>query len=178
MVAITVLMFAIVATFTAAQSGLSSALESKNQVVGYYLAQEAVEAVRNMRDSNGLLNMSTPTNWLSGIAALNTDPCYTGKTCTIDTTTSSGIQLINCSGGNTTCPNIAQDQTSPSSLTYGMYGIQSLHSTWTATSFNRQIQINVINGNEAEMTVTVTWSKGSQPLQTFRIHESLFNWQS
>jgi type II secretory pathway pseudopilin PulG len=181
LVAITILTFAIVATFTAAQSGLSSAIESRNQVVGYYLAQEAVEYIRNVRDSDSLLNMTSSTSWLAGIAATNADPCYSGKICTVDVTASSG-QLSSCNGGAGPCANVAQDQTVSSSPTYGMYGLTSsqpsAHSSWTPTSFNRQIQITVIGANEAEIAVTVTWSKGSQPLQTYKLRESLFNWQS
>jgi type II secretory pathway pseudopilin PulG len=47
LVAVSVLMIAITATFTAAQSGLSAAIEAKDQVVAFYLAQEAVWDIRD-----------------------------------------------------------------------------------------------------------------------------------
>jgi prepilin-type N-terminal cleavage/methylation domain-containing protein len=174
LIAITILFFAITATFTAAQSGLQSSIESKNQVIAYYLAQEAVEYIRNIRDTNSLLNATTPTNWLAGIANLSTDPCWSatvgtpGQLCYVDAITPA---LAVCPSG--VCPNIRQDTAS----TYA-YGTNA---AWAATTFKRTVQITVYNNNggnnEAAITVNVVWSRGSFT-QTFTARESIFNWQT
>lgn len=173
LVAITILTFSIVATFTASQSGLSSSIESKNQVIGYYLAQEGVEYIRNMRDTNALAG----NNWLFGIA-MSGDPCDltgTGKSCELDIVTN---KIDSCPTGPGSCINLVQDQTT-GSPTYGMYGTKFRHSSgWAATNFKREIQVQNVATDEILVTVTVTWSKGSQPVQKFEVRESLFNWQS
>ena len=50
LVAIAILIVAITGTMTAVQSGISSYTYSKDQIAAFFLAQEAFEQVRNMRD--------------------------------------------------------------------------------------------------------------------------------
>ncbi len=177
LIAITILIFAITATFTAAQSGLSSSAESKNQVIAFYMAQEAVEYIRNTRDTNALLSQS----WLLGIADPSTpsDPCYSnvigtpGKTCAVDMLATT--KLFSCPTGTGSCPAITQD-TASSDATYGMYSTQT-GGGWTSTNFKREIQITVISNDEASIAVTVSWLQGSYS-RNFVVHESIFNWQS
>ncbi len=169
LIAITILSFAVAATFTATQSGLSSAIESKNQVIGYYLAQEAVEFIRNKRDSNSL----SGANWLSGIAEFPGDPCYPGNVCLVDV---HDATLTACPSP-TSCPYLKQI-TLQSLPTYGMYGYGSgsAWNQWVTSSFKREITLTSINNNEISLRVDITWTKGSFS-RTFTVRESLFNWQ-
>lgn len=165
MVGISILIVAITATFTAVQSGLSSAIESRDQVKAFFLAQEAVEAVRNMRDENGLLR----TNWLTGYSASASDPCYFGKSCTFDAPTRT---FTSCPSGQGSCQAIRQNTNAVSS-TYGMYGYDA---TWTPTNFVREISLTNINANEILVTVRMTWTKGILT-RSFVVKESILNWQ-
>ena len=167
LIAIAILSFAVATTFTATQSGLSSAIESKNQVIGYYLAQEAVEFIRNKRDENSFLQQP----WLTGIAdnSIN-DPCYFGKTCLVDVAQGT----ITACPTPTTCPYLKQDSNSQA-VSYGMYGYSS-GSSWVTSSFKREIKLTSINSNEVAILVSITWTKGSFS-RTFSVSESLFNWQ-
>ncbi|MEK7461476.1 MAG: prepilin-type N-terminal cleavage/methylation domain-containing protein, partial [Patescibacteria group bacterium] len=72
LVAIAVLILAITGTASAIQTGISSYVFSKDQIIAFYLAQEGFEQIRNIRDENGLLNQ----NWLAGISSNSSDPCY------------------------------------------------------------------------------------------------------
>jgi type II secretory pathway pseudopilin PulG len=169
LVAISILVLSITATFTAAQSGLSSAIEAKDQVRAFYLAQEAVEMVRNKRDENSLVRIGTPaTSWLEGLAAGNlNDKCAFGNSCTVDAPvnvfTSCGVVSLNC-------PNIDQDPTT------GMYGYVANHAGWTSTGFNRKIILTQVSANEIIVTVTVTWNVG--PLtRSVKVNEVLRDWQ-
>lgn len=166
LIAITILTFAITATFTAAQSGLASAVESRDQISSFFLAQEAVEFVRNKRDTNSLAG----TNWLSGIASVSQDVCYPPKGCTLDVVTGSfGV----CSSPNN-CPPLKQDRVA-GSATEGMYGYAT---PWTPTNFVRTLQFERINADEIALTVTITLKKANLTIQTFKVRESIFNWQS
>ncbi len=168
LIAIGILLIAITATFTSAQSGLATASEAKNQVLSYYLAQEAVEYIRNLRDNNALVG----NNWLSGFAQNGSDPCYPGKSCTVDVP---GNVLSQCFAGVNKCA-LTEDLVS-SSPTYGMYGDAVTHPSWSATIFKREITINVLDATkEAIVTVTVSWTSGSFT-RSFSVQESIYNWQ-
>ncbi|MBX4189372.1 type II secretion system GspH family protein [Candidatus Parcubacteria bacterium] len=174
LVAIGILVISIIGAFTAAQSGLSTSIYAKNQVIAFYLAQEAVEQIRNIRDENSL----NSRNWLLGIAydPIN-DPCFPGKVCRVNTldnvvSVPDGIfthltQCTNVSGPK--CDNLQQ---APS---VGHYGYHT-DPAWVVTPFNRQITITPINLHEVSILVTVTWSKG--PInQTFQVRENLLDWE-
>ncbi len=160
LIAITIFIFALVATMTAARSGLASAYESRDQVIAFYLAQEAVEFIRNKRDTNSILNTVTPTNWLSGVSNLSSDPCYPGKVCLIDVVAN---QITACASP-TTCPNLRQD------VNTKMYGYDS---SWSLNQFKREVRVQNINADEVSMTVLITWPKGS-----FEVKEIILNWQT
>lgn len=94
LVAISILMIAIASPMTLAQKGLSTAVLSKDQMVASFLAQDAIEAVKNIRDQIAV--SQTSGNWLTGTLL---DECICDDTiyicdfdslspryCTIDTT--------------------------------------------------------------------------------------------
>lgn len=163
LVAIAILVAAVVGASTAAQSGISLAIFSRDQVVAFYLAQEGIEQIRNMRDENGL----NGRNWLSGISEVASDPCYFGKTCKVDALSSSGTFVSSCSGGAGSCPVLKQDPET------GFFGYTS---SWTDTNFKREIQLTQINATEVSMLVTITWNKGVINRE-FRARENILNWQ-
>lgn len=162
LVAIGILVIAITGAFSASQSGLSSYLLSKNQIIAFNLAQESMEQIRALRDENKM----NGNNWLQGFAASAGDPCYPGgsKICTTDAVT---YTVISCGAtGTGPCNVIRQD---PATSAYGY------NAAWTPTGFRREIQISAISANEISVLVTVSWSKGIVNRQ-FKIRENLFNW--
>lgn len=170
LVAISILVLAITATFTVAQNGLSSSLEARDQVVAFYLAQEAVEMVRNARDENSMTRISVPsTSWLAGLASQASDPCYFGKVCTVDAVTKT---FVACPSGSGSCLNLTQDPV-PQSATFGMYG---QNQSWTQTNFNREISLSQSTTTELVVGVTVKWTKGLLT-RTFKVNEIIRDWQ-
>lgn len=159
LVAIAVLTLGIMGTMSAAQSGLSSFNFSKNQIVAFYLAQEGFEQIRNIRDENRLNGV----DWLTGIAANSSDPCYFDYPCTVSPVQSNA--LLRCASGPG-CSYVKQDQA------YGFYGHGS---DWVATPFRRQINLSPISATEIAVTVTVTWSKGGVTRE-FKARENILNW--
>ena len=157
LIAISILVLAVTGAFSAAHSGMTSALYSKDQITAFYLAQEGIEQIRNLRDQNSL----TSSNWMNGIANPG-NPCEIGFTCYVDAL-SDTTPLIRCSG---TCPNLRMN-------TNGFYSYDS----GTDTRFRREVRITTINGNEVVVESTVFWSKGLLVDRSFTAREHLFNWQ-
>ena len=73
------------------------------------MAQEAVEFIRNTRDTNSLAG----TTWLTGVADQAGDPCYPGKACSVDVITN---KLNSCPSGSGSCANLIQDSSSSCAL--------------------------------------------------------------
>jgi len=165
LVAIAVLILSMTAAFYVAQTGLSLSISSRNEVTAFYLAQEAIEFVRNIRDENSLNGQS----WLLGIADSAADPCYFGNYCAVD---SPNKTIVTCGSTAGLCPALRQDQ-GESSSTFGMYGLDSL---WALANFRRELFIKQINANEIALTVTLYWTKGVLERQ-FVVHDNLLNWQ-
>lgn len=168
-VAILVLSLAISGAFAAVRQGLHQSTISKEEIRAFYLAQEAVEIVRNKRDTNQLafINDGT-TNWLTGITSNIADDCYFGKVCSIDSSSYNFVSLGSAYCGNSwnSCQNLKQNQTD---FRYG-YNI-----AWANTNFKREVMFESINAHEVAMIVRVTWTKGLLTKE-FKIKTHLFNW--
>jgi prepilin-type N-terminal cleavage/methylation domain-containing protein len=161
LVAITILVLAITGAMSVTQTGISSYIFSKDQIIAFYLAQEGFEQIRNIRDENGLQQQ----NWLTGISANPADPCYFGNACIVDPVNSS--IPTRCTGGSGNCPVLRQNTTT------GFFGYDL---SWPTTIFRREISLTQINANEISILVTVNWSKGLVNRQ-FRARENILNWQ-
>ena len=157
--ALTVLSLAIIGATSAVQTGISSYIFSKDQIIAFYLAQEGIEQIRNIRDENRINNR----NWLFGIASNSSDPCYFGQACTVSPVESSVPTRCSSPGS---CPNLRQDSTT------GFFGYNS---GWSETTFKREIELTSINTDEVSILVTVSWSKGVANRQ-FKARENIFNW--
>lgn len=175
LVAVSVLSLVIAGTLTAAQKAIQSSLYAKNQIFAFYLAQEGMEFIKNVRDENALRSVAGGTNtWLTGLSAQTGDPCWFGgsgvsqKTCTID----SNVGIANggvstCSGGFGTCQNLRQDTNT---------GLIGYTSGWNTTNFKREIQFQSISSNEVSVVISISWISGATN-RSFQIRESLFNRQ-
>src|SRR3989338_5395469 len=79
LVAIGILSLSITATFTAVQNGIQNSTIAKDQTAAFYLAQEAMEFIKNKRNENTLNSISGgANNWLTGMSNLTGDPCWFG----------------------------------------------------------------------------------------------------
>lgn len=171
LVAISIIMIGLTAAFDVAQLGISSSSFAKNRTSAYFLAQEALEAVKAKRDHNLLLtNLGTPTNWLDGLTG-GTALCdnylfgcdYDLKSTLADVNADEvflSCTDINANGCNLQIvPGIA-----PGTYYYGHGGTPSL--------FTRRLFITEFNGGtEASVRVVVTWPGGS-----FETVNYIFSW--
>ncbi len=172
LVAIGILSLSILATFTAVQGGLQGSVTAKDQITAFYLAQEAMEYIKNVRDENALNSVSGNTrNWLYGLASQASEPCYFGKTCIIDSAHPAPQPAVSnplpCSGSFNSCENLRQDPVS------GLYGYTP---TWALTSFKREIQFTSISSSEVRVTIRVGWTTRGQA-KSFQVSQLLYDRQ-
>lgn len=154
LVATSILMVAVAAPITIAQKGLSSAVYSKNQMIASYLAQDAIEYIKNRRDETFIGNIGNPnpSDWLTGL-----DLCLSDS-CQIDTVANDGAGEIKPFSEG---PNgfLSKDDN-------GFYGFAGD----TKTNFKREIKIQEmeINGknDKALITATVSWNGGTVVVKT------------
>ncbi|MFA6158790.1 MAG: prepilin-type N-terminal cleavage/methylation domain-containing protein [Candidatus Paceibacterota bacterium] len=177
MVAVSILSVAITGPLLIAQKGIASAVYSRDQVTASYLAQEAVEYIRNARDTNG----NNGSSWLNGF-----DACVSPNFCVIDarypdftTVDGSGLPLAvkGCTGVGGICPNISLNK-STSGIGAGLYGYESSANGFTTTPFVRAVSLVMVGGgqDQAILTVRVSWTTALfTPVKQFVVKEVLFN---
>ena len=148
LVAIAIMMLAIAGPLTIAHKAVQSALYAKDQITAYYLAQDAIEFVRSVRDNNLIAtNAGTVTDWLNGLSN-----CVLPLSCMINTITGS----TNNSG--------------PLFYDNGKY----LYGSGSTSGFTRTINIDTETTNNALVKVIVSWDTGSFT-QTFMVQENMMN---
>jgi prepilin-type N-terminal cleavage/methylation domain-containing protein len=174
LVAVLLLSTAVVGPLTVASKGLSAALVARDQMVAFYLAQDAVEYVRFVRDSNKLAGLA----WLSGLA-----DCTGASGCYLDTlgndvdSTIGGIQPVNdcpsaSSGG---CPAI-QKYDDGAGHKYFSY----LQGASTPQRYVRSITIATPQTGETTegvLTVQVSWRAQSGLVRYVTVRENVYDWQ-
>ena len=166
LVAITLLTVAITEPISLTTQSLQSAYYARDQITAFYLAQEAIEAVRSVRDSQ-ILQITQSANASSlnifGPIPLNNQPFR------ID------ARATNSSGAITTCSLDPGGTCIPLQTDGTLYGYQS---GWTDTNFTRTVKAAFVSSGQDEIrvTVTVTWRTGAFQTRTFSISENLYRW--
>lgn len=156
LVGIAILILAVTATLTIVSTNLSISGSSREQVTAFFLAQEAIEIIRNTRDNNSIAG----DGWLSGLTS-----CFGASPCKIDATE---LNSPASSCGASGCQNLKINSE-------GVYQ----YTSGPETVFNREINITRDPGHpnrEAVVEVVVSWMDGARE-RDFTIEENIFNWQ-
>ena len=161
LVAISILMVAVASPMVIAQKGLNSANYSRDQMTATFLAEDAVEFIKNFRDYVGLNQdpHGTAADWINYNGDLTL--CMSPNLCNIDTTfpmstiISSPTTYIKTSSSAN--PLKISRATSGSFLKYDLSGNQN-------SKFTREIQItrsssgtDSVGPDEALVYVRVSW---------------------
>ena len=168
LVAISILMIAIVSPMTMAQKSLVSSMLARDQMIASFLAQDALEGIKNARDQiamNGDASSTTP--WLGGESSAGLYKCFcSGENCNFDkeVVDSCNIDTTKSIDGE---DNYIKSFTSKGSISpmYAYYNNDGKFKTFSLntgsqTKFKRAINIEEgPNGdtNEARVQVRVFW---------------------
>lgn len=173
LVAITVLLIAVVAPMSLAQDGIIAAKLSQDQIVAFYLGQEGIEVIKNLRDNNRLTNAPEQLFGpeLSDCLVIDpNDPSEEG--CIVDATRVSSGQFFTeeCI---IECEAIRLGEVGDArAYTYQLAGT-------TETKYVRTVKVWYPDGNpdEAAVRVTVTWPFGKAGIvKTYQVQNYLYNW--
>ena len=133
-VAILILTLAITGPMSIAQKGLQSSILAKDKTTAAYLAQDAIEFIRSIRDSNFYVGASGGGggNWFDNLSGKCENPA---DYCIVDTTLSSldPNAVINC-GGIYNCLPLNIDKIG-GSYRYGY------DASWDVTKFTRRVRV-------------------------------------
>ena len=174
LIAITILTLSIVGPFQVVQSVLLSSYNARDQLIAAGLAQDGIEYIRMIRDSNYLYNVrhgSGTVTWLSGLDGRYGPSCYQlagpsqtgngGYQCLIDSAafgsgTDDGV-VFTQGTSVLTCP--AQGTCTPGFLPLYVDsdGVYNQRGVGAKTKFSRTLVLTDISATETLVTVTVSW---------------------
>jgi prepilin-type N-terminal cleavage/methylation domain-containing protein len=162
LVAVAILVIATLGPLAIASQGITSAAYAKDQITAFYLAQEGIEYVRYVRDSNASIPFSS---WLDTLSSCEVPTEATLGGCEIDAVAILGGQApIACSplNNNSACTFLNKNSE------YFVY------TSGTPTTYKRLIKIIGTGNVQRQVKVIVTWS--SRGLQrSFTLNETIYN---
>lgn len=156
LVAITILTVAIVAPMSLAARSLASAYYARDQITAFYLAQEAIEAVRSVRDGQILRIATDPSASTINLFG----PIPIDQPFTIDTRTNT---IDVCAAGS--CPRLQTNGT--------FYGYEL---GWSNSGFTRTVSATSLETDELRISVTISWRTAGLQTRTFTMYENLYRW--
>lgn len=187
MVAVSLLMLSIVGPLTIAQKSVKTSTYTKNRTTAYYLAQDAIEYLRNVRDTNSLRGY----DWNRLLLAYS--PCISGDPstrCFFETLVSPDVVVSN-PGTSPQAGNFIIRQCVTGycpKLTYytlfGYFGYFDLSTSGVVESqYRREITVTPINtgaeGNrELLIRVDVIWNEGILGGdKKISLYDEVYDWQ-
>ncbi|MBP6855312.1 MAG: prepilin-type N-terminal cleavage/methylation domain-containing protein [Candidatus Pacebacteria bacterium] len=183
LVALAIFSSSIVFLIVVSSGGVSNTTLAKSRLTASYLAQEGVEAVRNIRDTSVIADPSgegwstfiSSTSSCTGTQGCNIDPssldicACTGSTCNIPYSEASGYFGYDQSHDSEASGYFGYDQSHACDLPSG-----SIASPFTRTIFI--LQIPETAANDVLVTSKVTWYQGVSE-QTITYQNILMDWQ-
>jgi prepilin-type N-terminal cleavage/methylation domain-containing protein len=166
LVAITILLLSVVLPMSLSHDGIVAARLSQDQIVSFYLAQEGLELVRNVRDENKFAGVDLLDGPLSACEVDPNNPADIG--CTVDATRIIGLDfdIQTCGSG---CPNVYTD---------GNKYTHRTSSGYFATKYKREVRVWYVtppSRTEAIVEVVVTWPFLTG-VRSYTLRDNLLAW--
>lgn len=179
MVAIFILTVSVSSMLAITASSASSARYANNELTANYLLQEAVDSIRNSRDTLAFKMKDDLkgdwSNFLKRYGSNGNNECFSPNGCYLeidkfDPTDKNGRDIQKCNEKDNSCPYLKYDDTA-TNLFYN-------YTSDVESPFKRTVNMKKINDDEVEVTAKVEWLNGDATVertQTLTIY--LLNWQ-
>lgn len=160
--AIFILTFVVVGLMTVVSDSLFATKYARDEITANYLLQEAIDFVRNDRDTSVFLNTEydIDTAWNNFYAKYTSVGCdNTSVGCTIDVNVPSGSNTFACSSD--ACRYLYLDETATSNSFYLTSNHPSGISGKTKTNFKRVLTVTQEGADQLVVTAKVSWKNGN-----------------
>jgi type II secretory pathway pseudopilin PulG len=178
LIAVSILMIAIAGPLSLVQAGLFSSVHQRNQVTAIYLAQEAFEYIKNVRDTNAYTQYgASPKGWLIGpdgsTSLLDTCGTPSGNPtgCYVDPHgTLSGNLFVQSASTAIPANDLYLNQNTAGGILYG-YG-----SGGTVSPYKRTVKITpIVATDEVIVSVIIEWKDGTVS-RKYTVSENIYNY--
>lgn len=161
--AVIIFSFALISLMGIASKGVIATATARDQLTAQYLAEEGLEVVRNLRDSN-FLEFATDTPWLTNIGQ-----CSENNPCDIEYSQSNQPVLKQCSGSGA-CSALSEGG--------GVFRSPDDGAIGEPTTFSREIYVtgDGLPGNQRKVVSTVRWNQKTFK-RSFTIDTYISDWQ-
>jgi prepilin-type N-terminal cleavage/methylation domain-containing protein len=172
LVAIFILLISITGPMTFAQSGLRASFVARDQIVAFYLAQDAIETIKNTRDNNSL----SGADWLQDLATcVDAGSSSLGTPCEIETVhAGTDIKAVRSCGNSEDdmCPLMKYN---PDYKEFRLSTDNTLGNT--LSKYSRTVFINeIVPDREAQIIVVVEWDTTFFSDRKIVVQENIYNW--
>lgn len=177
LIAVFLLVMAVAGPLTIASRSLSIAVVAKDKITAYYLAQDAIEYVRWIRDTNLLKGEAS---WSAGFDGTRND--HTISIGNPDCVSASGADACHVDSFQDRIDECGAAGCPPLRFRYNASGgsFSTSGSGATGIEFTREVRITSpvgSNSDEAVVTVTVRWNGTGGIPRSIVVRENIFNWQ-
>ena len=176
-IAIFILSVSVASMISLTADAAISARYANNEITANYLLQEAIDSIRNSRDTLAFQQKDT-AGWnvflsrygFPNFRCFSTNGCYL-KMESFDPQDILFNDIGTCSG---TCPYLIYNNNTGATTFYSSYDVNGVTSVFRRTI---NMVINPTNPDEVKVTATVDWSNGTTS-RTQSLEVSLLNWQN
>jgi hypothetical protein len=155
-----------------AQSGLRSAFLARDQITAFFLAQDAIETIKNIRDDNALNNR----NWLENIYVCSegvSDDCLVSvETIYYPVPGQSQLgDVVVEACQSASCQIMKNDS-------LGRFGYTFTGDDVVNSRFTRNVYLKeIVQDNELQIVVEVTWTSNVRVGESrIVVQENIYNW--
>jgi prepilin-type N-terminal cleavage/methylation domain-containing protein len=176
LVAIFILSISVSSMLGVTASTASSARYANNEIAANYLLQEAVDSIRNSRDTLAFQMLGAGGNWntfLNRYGYSGNSKCFSANGCILDIETFNGSDIggTDVRGCTGACAPLYYDANA-TKLFYNYNG-----SVGVVSKFTRTVKMTTTgNPDEIKVKATLDWTNGSMP-KTQSLEIYLLNWQ-
>lgn len=168
LVAIFILLISTTGPLTFAQSGLRSSFLARDQITAFYLAQDSIETLKNIKDNTSLYNRTRSSSekipWLFDFGVCSPNALGETIACNFD---DENVDSCDTTTGCLT-PLYFDSDTKKFSITAGSKGIPS--------KYIRTIYVTeLLDSREAQIIVKVEWDSNFFATKRIIIQENIYN---
>lgn len=169
LVAIFILLISTTAPLSFAQSGLRASFLARDQIVAFYLSQEAIETIKNVRDNNSMSVAPNLKVW-NDFDVCTAPAIGSFTTCNLDVLAGGVSFTVNGCSNTTGCPPMYYNSDTKRFTTTSRGNSKS--------KYTRTIYTTKLNDHEVQILVEVKWDSNFFGEKRIVAQENIFDWIS